>query len=350
MLRVRFYGRSDVGRKRLSNEDSFHTSDEDCLGLVCDGMGGHEGGEIASRLAVDVISDGLSTGHQELLQNRKISQRRAHARELVLAWTQKANGEIFHRGGEDTPLRTRMGTTLALVLLVHDFVVVAHVGDSRIYRIRGDKIDRLTEDHSILGPSRAPRQWGTAPKTRKFVTKALGTRNTVEPDIRLEDALPGDIYILCSDGLSDAVKEPEITEIVRKAGADRRVAIRSLIHLANKRGGRDNITVVLGEVLAPATDESSDDGDKDETETLALPQPAPAAKKSGSHRARSGERAALKKTGAHAVRSSGEGPALKRSGTHAVRASGEGPALKRSGSHSARPPSGERERPADGGV
>jgi protein phosphatase len=284
VLGLRFYGRSDVGRKRLSNEDSFHTSDEDALGLVCDGMGGHEGGEIASKLAVDVISDGLAKGAAQLGKRMKISQRRALARELVVEWTQKANGEIFKRGGEDTPLRTRMGTTLALILLVRDFVVIAHVGDSRIYRTRGDKIELLTSDHSIVGPSRSPRAWGTAPRTRKFVTKALGTKSSVEPDVRLEDVAEGDVFILCSDGLSDMVKEAEMAEILKKAGTDRRVALRSLIHLANKRGGRDNITVILGEVVATTKsgpfDEDGDDGD---TDLLTLPaKPLPAKRRSGS--------------------------------------------------------------------
>ncbi len=272
MLRIRFFGRSDVGRKRLSNEDSYHTSDESGFGIVCDGMGGHEGGEVASRMAVDVLTDSLAKGLALLTRGRgkKLAHLRSLAKDMVLEWTQKANDEIFQRGGENTPLRTRMGTTLALVLLVEDFVVVAHVGDSRIYRIRGGAIERLTEDHSVIGPSRSPRTWGTAPKRRKFVTKALGTRATVEPDIRLEDAAPGDVFLLCSDGLSDPVKPEEMARIIEKAGTDRRVALRSLVHLANKRGGRDNITVVLAEVsqdVAP-TAPSDDDGS---TEEVALP-------------------------------------------------------------------------------
>ena len=161
-------------------------------------MGGHQGGEIASRLAVDILTDSLAKGGARLLRARgkKLAHLRALARDMVSEWTQRANDEIFHQGGENTPLRTRMGTTLALLMLVEDFAVVAHVGDSRIYRIRGKGIELLTEDHSIIGPSRSPRAWGTAPKKRKFVTKALGTRATVEPDIRLEDVESGDMFIL----------------------------------------------------------------------------------------------------------------------------------------------------------
>jgi len=272
VFQIRLYGRSDVGRKRLSNEDSYTTSDQEQYGIVCDGMGGHQGGEIASRLAVDILTDSLAKGGQLFASGKKLAHLRALAKDLVLEWTQRANDEIFHRGGENTPLRTRMGTTLALILLVDDFVVLAHVGDSRIYRIRKAEIEKLTEDHSIMGPSRSPRAWGTAPKRRKFVTKALGTRSTVEPDIRLEDAVDGDIFILCTDGLSDAVQPDEMLKILEKSGDDRRTALRSLIHLANKRGGRDNITVVLAEVThdSPA---KKDDGDDDaSTEAIALPK------------------------------------------------------------------------------
>lgn len=273
MFRIRFYGRSDVGRKRLSNEDSYHTSDEDGFGIVCDGMGGHQGGEIASRLAVDILTDSLAKGGPFLARGKgkKLAHLRSLAKDMVLEWTQRANDEIFHKGGENTPLKTRMGTTLAMVLLVEDFVVVAHVGDSRVYRAREDAIERLTEDHSVIGPSRSPRAWGTAPKRRKFVTKALGTRATVEPDIRLEDARVGDVFVLCSDGLSDAVKPEEMVEILKKAGDDRRVALRSLVHLANKRGGRDNITVVLAEIVGDGRPPKRRDSSDGSTEALIRP-------------------------------------------------------------------------------
>src|SRR5207302_7697390 len=139
---------------------------------------------------------------------------------------------------------------------------------------RKGAIERLTEDHSVIGPSRSPRTWGTAPKRRKFVTKALGTRSTVEPDIRLEDAVSGDVFLLCSDGLSDAVQPEEMARILEKSGEDRRTALRSLIHLANKRGGRDNITVVLAELAEDAT-ANKDDGDDASTEEIALPGTPP---------------------------------------------------------------------------
>jgi serine/threonine protein phosphatase PrpC len=273
VLQVRFYARTDVGRRRDSNEDSFHVSDDDAFGIVCDGMGGHEGGEIASRIGTEVLARSLVRAAERLRKahdrGRPVS--RALARSLVLEALLDANGEIFKQGGPDTPIGERMGTTLVLFFLVDDFALVAHVGDSRIYRIRDDAIERLTQDHSVIAASRAPREWGTPPRRRKFVTKALGTRPTVQPDIRLiEDVEPGDVFLLCSDGLSDAVREHEMASIVEKAGTNRIIALRSLIHLANKRGGRDNITIVLAEIVGDGPLATPDGS----TEELALPLPA----------------------------------------------------------------------------
>ncbi|MBI3723569.1 serine/threonine-protein phosphatase [bacterium] len=276
-MRVRFYARSDVGRKRPSNEDSFYTSDDDAFGIVCDGMGGHDGGEIASRLGVEVLTERLVAAAQKLKRGRKQTARPL-ARSVVLEGTAAANQEIYRRGGTDTPVQSRMGTTLVLFLLVEDFAVVAHVGDSRIYRVRGSSIERLTDDHSVIAASRSPREWGTAPRKRKFVTRALGTRPTVMPDIRfIEDLEDGDVFLLCSDGLSDAVRETEMATIVEKAGKNRIVALRSLVHLANKRGGKDNITVVLAEIVSDAPEVDPHGS----TEELLVPAPARERTKSG---------------------------------------------------------------------
>lgn len=250
-------------------------------------MGGHEGGEVASRLAVDILSDHCAKSSKRLKARPgvKLASLRAMSRDLVLEWTQHANAEIYARTPENVDARARMGTTLALLLMVEDFVVIAHVGDSRVYRIRGGKIARLTEDHSIVGQA-PPKRWGLPPRQRKFVTKALGTRPTVEPDIQIDDAETGDIYIMCSDGLSDLVKEPEIVKVLGKAGHDRRTGLRSLVELANKRGGRDNITVVLAEITGG--DESDD---KESTEALAKPIETPKPdKREASASRRSGRR------------------------------------------------------------
>lgn len=231
-------------------------------------MGGHEAGEIASRMAVDIFAEQAARGVAILREpGRKHSQLRALAQGLVIEWTERANAAIHRRGdsGSSADGPKRMGTTLAVVFFVSDFVVVANVGDSRVYRLRGDRIERLTADHVIMADAKRHPADPRPPRKRKFVTKALGTRSTVDPDVSLHEVAAGDVYVLCSDGLTDLVADDEILAVVRRSGPDRRRAVRSLIDLANKRGGPDNVTVVLAEVVG-----DDDDDDSDQTDVLPI--------------------------------------------------------------------------------
>lgn len=264
MFEVRFYGRSDVGRRRTTNEDSYALCEDEGLGMVCDGMGGHDRGEIASRLAVDIFSERVARAWSTLNNPRlKLSKARSMAQDLVVQWTQQANAEIHRMGNPDgtTTFKQRMGTTLALVLFVSDFVVVAHVGDSRIYRVREGEIQQLTEDHVIQAEAKRHPADPRPPRMRKYVTRSLGTKAQVRPDVQLLEAHARDIYVLCSDGLSDLVDESEIATIVQRCD-DLRQAVRDLIDLANKRGGNDNVTVVVGEVI--------EDDEDDDTEAMVI--------------------------------------------------------------------------------
>lgn len=267
-MRVRLYGRSDVGRKRTSNEDSFGLCEDEGLGVVCDGMGGHQSGEVASRTAVDLFSDRVEHAFPRLTApRRKLSQVRSMAAEFVREWTWEANSKIRSIGEDsgtvDDSSKSRMGTTLAVVFVVGDFAVIGHVGDSRVYRIREGVIEQLTEDHVIVAESKRHPADPRPAKKRKYVTKALGTKKNVEPDISLVDVFHGDVFVLCSDGLSDLIVDDEISSMVRKTGRDYRRAIRSLIEMANQRGGHDNITVVMVEVIG-------EDDDDDDTEDLPI--------------------------------------------------------------------------------
>lgn len=242
--------------------------DDEGLGVVCDGMGGHAAGEVASRMAVDIFAEQATRGVAILrAPGRKHSQLRALAQDLVVEWTERANSAIHRRGDSgsnpDAP-KSRMGTTLAVVFFVSDFVVVANVGDSRVYRVRDEEIERLTADHVVMADAKRHPADPRPPRKRKFVTRALGTKSTVEPDVSLHDIATGDVYVLCSDGLTDLVTDDEIHTIVRRAGPDRRRAVRSLIDLANKRGGPDNVTVVLADVLG------DEDDDSDQTDVLPI--------------------------------------------------------------------------------
>ncbi len=241
--------------------------------MVCDGMGGHEAGEIASRMAVDLFADRVTRAVPRLLaaEGQKLSQLRARAQELIRECTQEANAAIHARGRElprEDPestgaRRSAMGTTLALVLVVGDFAVVANAGDSRVYRARDGALEQLSEDHTIVAESRTERHSADPRprRKRKFVTRALGTQPTVEPTLRLVNVFPGDLFLLCSDGLTDVVADEEIAELLRRGRNECRQAVRALIKLANRRGGPDNVTVVLLDVIG-------DEDDDEDTEEL----------------------------------------------------------------------------------
>lgn len=262
-----------MGKRRSSNEDSFVLCEEEGLGVVCDGMGGHELGEVASRMAVDMLAERVAEAIPRLRSRRKLSEVRALAEELVREWTQEANAAIHRHGRLEAKRRglpakepgartnkSQMGTTLALALFVSDLAVVANVGDSRVYRIRSWAIEQLTEDHTIVAEARRHAADPRPARKRKYVTRALGTKPEVRPDVHLVHAFPGDLFVLCSDGLTDVVADEEIVEVLRRARGDYRKGIRSLIRLANKRGGPDNVTVVVAEV--EAGDDEDDDTDE----------------------------------------------------------------------------------------
>lgn len=233
---------------------------------MCDGMGGHESGEVASRMAVDLFADRVTDAYPKLTASgRKLSLLRSLAQEFVIECTIDANEAIFEEGRRRSPdgdFKSRMGTTLALALVLPEFAVVANVGDSRIYRIRDWAIEQVSEDHVIMAEKKRHPADPRPPRMRKYVTRALGTKAEVEPDVHLVDVFPGDLFLLCSDGLTDVVTDEEIRQILHKRAPDHRKGVRSLISLANKRGGPDNVTVGLVEVLG-----NTDDGD-DDTEEL----------------------------------------------------------------------------------
>jgi serine/threonine protein phosphatase PrpC len=230
-------------------------------------MGGHQCGEVASRLAVDTISNHASASVEKLVASADLTlgKLRNYAQDQVVLWAKDANTEIFQKGTElAVDGEKRMGTTMVLMLLVADYVILSHVGDSRIYRMRNKKLELMTEDHitRISGPSK---KHSGKIKVKKYVTRALGTKPTVNPDVRVEVAEPGDLFVLCSDGLTDLVREREMQKILIQAESQIQLALRSLIHLANKRGGTDNITVVIGEIWE---DEDEDEDTEDLSDAL----------------------------------------------------------------------------------
>jgi serine/threonine protein phosphatase PrpC len=233
-------GHSDRGRTRAQNEDRLLVSPERSVFVVADGMGGHAGGQIASELAVQTVASAYEHRHFQGVVESELSIPR-RARDLARA-VQMANHAVHERAAT-TPGLSEMGTTL----LVAKFsprkqrVYIGHVGDSRCYRIRGLGVRQLTTDHNLGSV-------GVVGPTAGRLVRALGLEPSVVIDLIIDRPLPDDVYCLCSDGLSKMLSDEEIGAIV---GAHQELdgAVRSLIQLANERGGRDNITVVLVRVV-----------------------------------------------------------------------------------------------------
>lgn len=240
-MNVASFGMTDVGRRRSSNEDDFLVEPEIGLYAVADGMGGHAAGEIASRLAIESLQ---AYFHNEVRAGADPLIAAERLREAVVA----ANRSIWDAiVGHDE--RRGMGTTLAAVLAVGNQIVVGHVGDSRVYLFRERRLARLTSDHSwvneqvrmgFLTDEAAQRH-----PMRNIVTRALGSREDVAVDVALEPLRPGDVLLLCSDGLNTMVPDEEIRDVLEEHGRDPQATCRALVEEANRRGGEDNVTVVV---------------------------------------------------------------------------------------------------------
>jgi len=235
---------TDVGRRRQQNEDSFCVAPDIGLFVVADGMGGHAAGEVASRLAVDAIRDWVARSHPG-----NGAAPGVFAPEQCLAGSIQAANRTVFEAAQAQPECSGMGTTVVSVLAVGPRVILAHVGDSRVYRIRADGIVQLSRDHSViqeqidrglLSPQEA-----TTSRYRHLITRALGIQASVEADVQEQDCQAGDILVLCSDGLSDMLRSEEILALVRRHPDDLGGACKALVEQANARGGIDNITVLL---------------------------------------------------------------------------------------------------------
>jgi serine/threonine protein phosphatase PrpC len=229
---------TDTGRRRRRNEDSFVVRPP--LFAIADGMGGAQAGEVASRLAATVLTeaDGHGSGEERV-------------EELI----QEANRRVFQRASEDAATQG-MGTTMTLALVDEHAgtVSIGHVGDSRAYRLRDGELEQLTEDHSLVqelvnSGRLSEEEAGTHPQ-RSVITRAVGTEPDVDVDTFTLEAQPGDLYLICSDGLTDMIGDAEIRAALDAARGNLDEAARSLAVAANRGGGEDNITVVLFEIAA----------------------------------------------------------------------------------------------------
>ncbi len=239
---MKVYGLTDNGLSRECNQDSLFVSklDELPLFIVADGMGGHNAGEIASGIAVETIKEKFVELRETLHSKEKIANA---IKESVL----EANKKIYLKA-LTTPECSGMGTTLTMSYIFHNKVYIGHIGDSRAYYISDKAIKQLTEDDSLVNEliknGSITVDEAISHPQRNVITKALGTSIDIEVDIQAVKYKEGDLLIICSDGLSNMVKEDKIFDVI-KSEEDISLACESLVELAKKNGGTDNITLII---------------------------------------------------------------------------------------------------------
>ncbi|MEA2031273.1 MAG: protein phosphatase 2C domain-containing protein [candidate division Zixibacteria bacterium] len=248
-LRYKVKGRTDVGLVRPGNEDYLHLDETNHVFAVCDGMGGHQAGEVASMTASTTIKILHTSFRQKLLSDKRLLIERTlpPSGDLLLRSIRLANRNVFNKALTDTTL-SGMGTTVVSVALDKDMMSVAHVGDSRAYRLDQGALIPLTTDHSwvheIQENQDLTRKEAESVVGKNVITRALGVRETVEIDYRLTRIRAGDIYIMCSDGLCGFADDEEIFEVANKERSNLKAMVDNLVQMANDRGGSDNVTVI----------------------------------------------------------------------------------------------------------
>jgi len=275
-MRAVAHGISDVGLQREHNEDSFAVLSDHGLSIVADGMGGHRAGDVASRLATEAIGEFFKkTANEDATWPFHFDPNLSDEENKLATSIRLANRQIYEHSTRSQELRG-MGTTVvgALFSRRKNRMFLGHVGDSRAYRVRGLQIKQMTRDHSLVNdylaamPDMTEEQRSELPKN--VITRALGMQDNVEVDLQSDECQPGDVYILCSDGLSGMITDDEMLAII--AGSERlEDACRRLIRTANEHGGEDNITAVV--IRVEDDSEQAIDLGKTQPQRIAPPTP-----------------------------------------------------------------------------
>lgn len=247
-MKINAYGLTDIGRKRMHNEDCFLINDDLGLYMIADGMGGHSGGEYASRLAVDTVEEVVKQllADPEATVISGVNTEEADFSDRLRYAIQVASKKIYDRAFYDTSLKG-MGTTSVVAMFHEGKVYIANVGDSRAYLFHANKMRQITSDHSLvneqLKAGLISKQDIKGHKLKNIITRSVGYQESVEIDLKKYDLHMGDKIFLCSDGLSNMVEDEEIEKVITHYSV--REACKKLIDLANEKGGDDNITVLL---------------------------------------------------------------------------------------------------------
>ena len=239
---IKAYAKSDIGKVREMNQDYYYISnslDEVQLYMLADGMGGYNGGEIASRLAIQTAKSYIENNFKE------IPKEKDSIIQIVGRSMEYENMVVYEKSKEDPELEG-MGTTLEICLIYNNKVFIGHIGDSRIYRIRNEFIRKLTQDHSyvqkLVKDGTITKEEAEHHPQKNMLMKALGCNAFIEPDVMVKGFLKDDILIMSTDGLTNLVKQEDIFRLAKK---DFERAPKELVDLANQNGGYDNITVVV---------------------------------------------------------------------------------------------------------
>jgi len=242
-MRAKVYGLTDVGRRRENNQDRLLLDAEHGVYAVADGMGGHAAGEVASRIAIEALSEAVD-GERLGGDSAGADETARRLEGALLEGNRRICESVVTRGEW-----RGMGTTIVALVALPESVVIGHVGDSRAYVLRESKLVRLTQDHSwvceqvrlgLLTDEEAKRH-----PMRNIITRALGNREDLEVDTTEEPVLPGDVFLLCSDGLNSMLSDEEIRGILARHRGDPEKACRVLVDAANEQGGEDNVTVIV---------------------------------------------------------------------------------------------------------
>ena len=251
---IEMVGNIDVGVKRDHNEDAISLLPSHGLAVLADGMGGHNAGEVASELAVKTVEK-IVRKKLDRIQHGEPHENALHNESLLLKQAvMEANREIYATA-QKNPDCSGMGTTLIAALFYDAHLTSAHVGDSRMYRLRDDYLSPVTEDHSLV--QEQVRRGLVTPidaqssRVRNVVTRALGIAPQVEPDIIENETRPGDIYLMCSDGLTDVVPDEAIRLTLLEHRKNAEQAVEELMNLAKDAGGPDNISIILIRIDGP---------------------------------------------------------------------------------------------------
>lgn len=233
--------RTDIGRKRKVNQDAvgiFKNKENLTLAVVADGMGGHQAGEVASKLAVADLG--------KLWEISKLTDK-----EEIIQWlikTIQRENEIIYQKGQADAEKTGMGTTIVAVVVLKNYLIFAHVGDSRLYMLRGETFEQMTEDHSLVNllvqSGEITKEMAEVHPQKNVLVRSVGIPGTVEVDVTDLETLPDDCFLVCSDGLTNMINDDYIATIIKKAPT-LEMALEQLIETANGMGGKDNITALL---------------------------------------------------------------------------------------------------------